>query len=325
MSRNDAQLTASWPQSKKATPFPLLTRAITKIWKHRLSYLFLAPFALCFTAFIFVPVVLAILLSFTYFNAIERPRFIGWHNFQYLFSQDLVFLKYALPNTIKFAIIVGPSGYIAAFLLAWLIVQLPAFARKWYALAIYTPSLTAGISMSVIWLPLLSGDRIGYLNNFLLKLGFISEPILWVSDQKYLMNSMMAVTIWSSMGVGFLAMLAGLLGVNQELYEAGKLDGIRSRLQEIWYITIPSMKPQMLFGAVMAIVGTFKAGHIGVELSGQNPTPQYAGTLLINHIDDYGSIRFEMGYASAVSVFLLLLMYVCNRLGFKLFGNKGDE
>lgn len=296
-----------------------------EIWRYRLSYLFVAPFFLCFLAFIFVPIGTALVLSLTYFNAIQPPRFIGWTNFQYLISQDLLFLKYALPNTFKFALVVGPGGYVAAFLLAWLIAQVPHLWRKWLALAMYTPSMTAGIAMAIVWLPLLTGDRIGYLNSFLLRIGFLSEPQLWVTDKQYLMISMMAVTLWSSMGVGFLGMLAGLLNVNRELYEAGKIDGIKSRLQEIWYLTIPSMKPQMLFGAVMSVVGTFKAGAIGVELSGQNPTPQYSGHLIINHIDDFGFIRFEMGYAAAISVFLLILIYLSKQFCWGLFGPREDE
>jgi len=314
--------------AKRKTSEPVgirLKRFFKTVWDYRLSYLFIAPFLFCFLAFIFVPVVLAALLSFTYYNALEPPRFIGWQNFQYLFSQDLIFLKYALPNTIKFALIVGPGGYVAAFLLAWLIAQLPNYARIWYALAFYTPSLTAGIAMSIVWLPLLTGDRIGYLNSFLMNFGFIDQPILWVTDKNYLMGSMIVVTLWSSMGVGFLAMMAGILNVNQELYEAARIDGVKSRLQEIWYITIPSMKPQMLFSAVMAIVGTFKAGTIGQELSGQFPTPQYAGHLLMSHIQDYGETRFEMGYAASLSVFLLILMFLSNKLGTKLFGTKEDE
>ncbi|TDG00834.1 carbohydrate ABC transporter permease [Paenibacillus piri] len=298
---------------------------LADIWAYRLSYLFIAPFMLCFVAFILIPVLAAIGLSFTYFNAIQPPRFIGWQNFQYLLSQDLLFLKHALPNTFKFALLVGPGGYVAAFVLAWLITQLPDVLRRWFALAMYTPSLTVGIAMSIVWLPMLTGDRIGYLNSVLLQLGIIDVPKLWVTDKDYLMNSMIVVTLWSSMGVGFLAMLAGILNVNKELYEAGRLDGIGSRLQEIWYITIPSMKPQMLFGAVMAIVSTFKAGAIGEELSGVHPTPEYAGHLIINHIDDYGFIRFEMGYASAISVFLLILMYACNKLSWGLFGTREDE
>ncbi len=300
-------------------------RLLSEIWDYRLSYLFIAPFLLCFAFFIVIPVIAAIGLSFTYFNGIERPRFIGWQNFQYLVSQDLLFLQHALPNTIKFALLVGPGGYIASFLLAWLIVQLPSRLSKWFALAMYTPSLTIGIAMSIVWLPLLSGDRIGYLNSLLLRIGLIDVPKLWVTDPSLLMNSMIVVTLWSSMGVGFLAMLAGLLNVPKDYYEAARIDGLKSRLQEIWYITIPSMKPQMLFGAVMAIVTTFKTGTIGVELSGQNPTPEYAGHLIINHIDDFGFIRFEMGYAAAISVFLLVLMYLSNKLSWGLFGTKEGE
>lgn len=323
MLSNRAQVAAGTPV--KAPVSTRFKQLLKEIWSYRLSYLFIMPFMLCFIAFILIPVVAAVVLSFTYFNAIQAPTFIGWKNFQYLISQDLLFLKYALPNTFKFAVIVGPGGYIASFILAWLICQLPAKSRKWIALAMYTPSLTAGIAMSIVWLPLLSGDRIGYLNSILLELGILDEPKLWVTDKAYLMNSMMVVTLWSSMGVGFLAMLAGILNVNPELYEAGRIDGMSSRLQEIWYITIPSMKPQMLFGAVMAIVSTFKAGAIGVELSGQNPTPQYAGHLIINHIDDYGFIRFEMGYAACVSVLLLIIMYLSNKLSWGLFGTKEDE
>ncbi|WP_438350580.1 carbohydrate ABC transporter permease [Paenibacillus sp. FA6] len=296
----------------------------SKIWSFRISYLFIAPFLLCFIAFIVTPILAAVGLSFTYYNAVEPPRFIGWSNFQYLIAQDLLFLKHALPNTFKFAIIVGPGGYVAAFLLAWLISRLRGGFRKWIALAMYTPSLTIGIAMTIIWLPMLTGDRIGYLNSVLLNLGIIDVPMLWITSPELLMNSMIAVTLWSSMGVGFLAMLAGILNVDTVLYEAGRIDGIRNSLQELWFITIPSMKPQMLFGAVMAIVTTFKTGSIGVELSGQNPTPEYAGHLIVNHINDYGFIRFEMGYAAAVSVFLLLIMYFANKLSWGLFGSKEE-
>ncbi|MFE5320551.1 carbohydrate ABC transporter permease [Paenibacillus sp. NPDC056579] len=298
---------------------------LQQMWDYRASYVFILPFMICFIIFIMIPVIAAFGLSFTYYNSLEPPRFVGWDNFKYMLSQDLILIKYAIPNTFKFATIVGPGGYIAAFLLAWLISILPGVYRKWFTLALYTPSLAGGVAMSIIWLPLLSGDRIGYLNSFLIKLGFISEPILWVTSKEYLMTSMIVVTLWSSMGIGFLAMLAGILNVNSELYEAGRLDGIKSKLEEIWYITIPSTKPQMLFGAVMAIVGAFKAGGIGTQLSGTNPTPQYSGHLIISQIDDYGFTRFELGYASALSVFLLIVIYLANKLCWRLFGTKEDE
>ncbi|CAM3609614.1 carbohydrate ABC transporter permease [Marinicrinis lubricantis] len=303
------------------TRFSLLGK---RIWQYRLSYLFIAPFVICFLAFIVIPVLAAFGLSFTDFNTIQFPNFIGWDNYAYIFSQDTIFLEHAIPNTIKFAVIVGPGGLILSFILAYLIAQIPDKFRIWFVLAIYAPSLTGGVVMQIIWLPLLAGDSIGYLNSFLLGLGLIEEPQQWVLDPAYLMNAMIIVTLWSSMGVGFLAMLAGILNVDPTLYEAARLDGVKSRLQEVWYITIPYMRPQMLFASVMAIVSAFKAGAIGEQLSQTKPTPEYAGHTLVNHIDDFGLIRFEMGYAAALSVVLLVFIFVFNRLSWKLFGSKED-
>ncbi|SDT52215.1 carbohydrate ABC transporter membrane protein 1, CUT1 family [Paenibacillaceae bacterium GAS479] len=315
--------TAGPPRSIRQKKLAIAS-TLTSMRKNWLSYVFIAPFLITFLLFIVIPTLAAIMLSLTYFNAIEPPKFVGWLNYQNLLTQDMVFWKYAIPNTFKFAIIVGPLGYMAAFMLAWFITQLPERIRVVYTLALYSPSMTAGVAMSVVWLIFFSGDRLGYLNSFLLELGVISEPVLWTQDPKYLMTVMILVTLWSSMGVGFLALLAGLQNVDTQLYEAGRIDGIRNRLQEIWYITIPAMKPQMLFGAVMAVVGTLKAGSISTQLSGSNPSPQYSGHLLINHIDDYGFIRYEMGYASTISVLLLVMTYIVSRICWKLFGSKEE-
>ncbi len=289
------------------------------IEKEGRAYAFLAPYALLFIVFIVVPVGAAVLLSFTYFDTIQPPRFIGLSNYIMLITQDELFMKYVLPNTIEFAVLIGPGGYALAFLLAWVLAQLPRIPRAILALILYSPSMTSAVTMATVWQTLFSGDQSGYLNSFLLNLNVIQEPIQWLQSPQYLMPIMIMVTLWSSMGVGFLAMLAGMLEINPELYEAGSLDGIRSRWQEILYITIPSMKPQMLFGAVMAIVGAFQAGAIGVTLSGSNPTPQYAGQLIVNHIEDYGFLRYEMGYAAAVSVVLLLMVLFFSRIANRLF------
>lgn len=218
-------------------------------------------------------------------------------------------MQYVLPNTLKFALIVGPIGYLLSFLMAWLLAQVPHRLRTVLALCLYSPSMTAGVTMAVLWKTIFSGDSNGYINAFLLSNGFILEPIQFLQSPEYLMTIMIIITLWNSMGVGFLAMLAGVLNINQELYEAAFIDGMKNRFQEIIYVTIPAMRPQMLFGAVMAIVGTFQAGRIGVDLSGVNPTPQNAGQLMINHIEDYGFARFEMGYAAAITVVLLLVVY----------------
>jgi multiple sugar transport system permease protein len=286
------------------------------------AYVFLFPYALLFIVFIVIPVLAAVLLSFTFFDSIQPPRFVGLDNYIALITQDDTFMRYVLPNTITFAMIVGPLGYALAFFLAWILAQLPRLPRTIFALILYLPSMTASVAMAVVWKTLFSGDQTGYLNSFLLGLGLITEPVQWLQSPQYLMAVMIMVTLWSSMGIGFLAMLAGILEISPELYEAAAIDGMSSRFQEIFYITIPSMKPQMLFAAVMATVGTFQAGAIGVTLSGSNPTPQYAGQLIVNHIEDYGFLRYEMGYAAAVSVVLLGMVLLFSRVATRLFGEK---
>lgn len=286
------------------------------------AFWLLLPYGLLFTIFIAIPVAMAIGLSLTHFNVIEVPKYAGFFNYIMLLTQDDVFFKFVLPNTFKFAVLVGPGGYFLSFILAWMLAQIQPAPRNVIALALYTPSMAGGVFISVIWRTLFSGDQSGYLNAMLLQSDLIDKPLQFLQSPEYLMNIMIFVSLWSSMGIGFLAMLAGILNINEELYEAAYVDGISNRFQEIVYITIPSMKPQMLFGAVMSIVGAFNNGGIGVALSGGNPTPQNAGQLIINHIEDYGFQRYEMGYAAAISVVLLLMVWFFSKVAYKFFGDS---
>ncbi len=288
------------------------------------SFILLAPYGFLFCLFIIIPVGAAIVLSFTYFNTIEPPQFIGIANYISLFTNDSVFMQYVLPNTLLYSIFVGIGGYALSFFMAWTLAQLTKLPRTVLTVIFYSPSMTGGVMLSTIWSVIFSGDKRGLLNTILLKMDIIDDPVQWLQSGKFLMPIMIIVALWSSMGVGFLAILSGILNVNQELYEAGYIDGIRNRFQEIIYITIPSIKPQMLFGAVMAVVNTFKDGGTGVILSGSNPTPDYAGQLIANHIDDYGFIRYEMGYASAISVVLLAFIYIMSRVVGGLFSSKDE-
>jgi multiple sugar transport system permease protein len=286
---------------------------------------FIIPYWTLFTVFIILPVIAAVVLSFTYFNAIETPRFIGIKNYIELITTDTIFMKYVLPNTIKFALIVGPIGYLMSFFLAWMLAQISSLPRTILAIIFYSPSLTLGVALADMWRIIFSGDSQGYLNALLMNLGIILEPIQYLQSPQYLMTIMIIIALWSSMGVGFLAMLAGILNIDQTLYEAAYVDGIKNRTQEIIYITLPSMKPQLLFGAVMSVVTTFQAGMIGVMLSGSNPTPQYAGQLIVNHIDDFGFIRYMMGYAAAISVVLLIIVYAISKITFKILGEGSQD
>lgn len=265
---------------------------------------------------------MAIGLSFTNYNTIQLPDAVGFLNYINLITQDEIFMQYVLPNTILFAVVVGIGGYMLSFFLAWSLAHLTKVPRTILALIIYSPSMTTGVAMATVWRILFSGDQSGYINSLLMRLGLITEPIEFLASSVYLMPVMIIVGLWSSMGVGFLAMLAGVMNIDETLYEAGAIDGIKNKFQEMFYITIPSMKPQMLFGAVMSVVSTFQAGAIGVQLSGTNPTPGYAGQLMVNHIEDYGFIRYEMGYAATVSVILLVIIYIFTIMAKKLFEER---
>ncbi len=286
------------------------------------AYVLLSPYIMLFSVFILVPVLMTAGLSFTTFDVINPPKFTGIANYVYLFTQDTVFMKFVLPNTFLYAIVVGVGGYILSFLIAWMLAQIQALPRTLLSLCIYVPSMLGQVFIGVIWRTVFSGDQSGWMNAILLQLGWIDQPIQFLLTSKYFMLIMIIVSLWSSMGIGFLSMISGILNINREIYEAAYIDGLRNRFQEIVHVTIPSMKPQMLFGAVMSITSAFNMGWIGVALAGVNPTPAYSGQLITNHIDDYGFIRYEMGYAAAISVMLLLIVYAFNLLAHKFFDEK---
>jgi multiple sugar transport system permease protein len=287
-----------------------LRRLGRDILRCRTCYCFLAPYALVFILFYVTPLVISVFFSFTYYNVLEPPRFIGLRNYINLLLGDDVFLK-ALKNTFIMAAVTGPLGYLASFLFAWFINELPRYIRALVTLVFYAPSISGAAYM--IWAIIFSGDAYGSINGLLMHLGILDQPVLWLTDPKYMMPVMLAVILWMSLGTGFLAFIAGLSTIDVTLYEAGLVDGIRNRWQELWYITLPNMKGMLMFGAVMAITQSFGVADVTVALAGF-PSTDYAVHTAVNHLVDYGSVRFEMGYASAIATLLFLAMIVCNAL-----------
>ncbi|MDR0316143.1 MAG: sugar ABC transporter permease [Treponema sp.] len=283
---------------------------LKKISSNRICYIFLAPYAIVFALFFIAPLVVSIFYSFTYFNILEAPRFIGLRNYINLLLGDDVFLK-AMKNTLIMAAITGPVGYIMAFLFAWFINELPRYIRAVVTLIFYAPSIAGSVFM--IWALIFSGDAYGYINGLLMNLGILDQPVLWLTDPKYMMPVILVVILWMSLGAGFLAFIAGLSTIDVTLYEAGLVDGISNRWQELWYITLPNMKGMLMFGAVMAITQSFGVADVTIQLAGF-PSTDYAVHTVVNHLIDYGSIRFEMGYASAIATLLFLTMILCNAL-----------
>lgn len=295
-----------------------LSRGTGKQYFVTISFLF--PYLLLFSLFTILPVLVSIVLSFTSFNALETPVFVGWENYTRMFLNDSVF-KIALKNTFLIAVITGPVGYLLSLALAWFVNELNPKMRAFVTLIFYSPSIAGNAYM--IWKLLFSSDEYGYANSILITLGIIKTPIQWLTNTDYMLTIVIIVTIWMSMGTGFLSFVAGFQGIDRSYYEAGAVDGIKNRWQELWFVTLPLIKPQMMFAAVMSITSAFGVGDVVTNLCG-SPSTDYAAHTIMNHLQDYGGVKYEMGYASALATFLFMLMVLSNIVIKKMIAKVGD-
>ncbi len=274
-----------------------------QIWDNKINYILMFPFLLFFTLFTVIPVGASMVLSFTRYDVLNDPVFVGWDNYLRMFLEDGIFLI-ALKNTLQFAIITGPVGYILCFVFAWFINDLPPYARAFFTVVFYAPTLA---NVYFIFQYIFSADMYGLINSVLMNLGLLDQPIAWLTNPAYMLNIVIIVQLWCSLGTGFLSFVAGLQNLDPSLAEAGAIDGVRNRFQELFYITLPQMGGMLMFGAVMQIASAFAVGGISASMLG-NPSVDYAGHTLVLHIADFGNTRFELGYASAIAVILFLLM-----------------
>ena len=288
--------------------------------KNKTAYFMLAPFFLLFVIFTVLPVVLSIILSLTDFNMLQLPTWQGMSNYARLFLDDEIFML-ACQNTLIFASITGPVSYILSLLIAWFINELPPKIRAVVTLIFYAPSISGQVYL--IWKTLFSSDSYGWANATLMDLGILSKPILWFEDAKYVMGLCIVVALWTSLGTSFLAFIAGLQTIDRSMYEAAAVDGIKNRWQELWYITLPTMRPQLMFGAVLAITNSFGFGAVVDALCGF-PSVDYAAHTIMHHLNDYGGQRYEVGYSSAIAVILFIIMYGSNVVIKKALAKVGE-
>lgn len=294
------------------------------IWKemkrNKAAYLMVAPYMILFSIFTIAPVLLSIVISFTDFNMLQWPNLVYLDNYITLFLDDDIFLL-TVKNTFTFAVIVGPSSYLMSFLVAWFINELSPRIRAVVTLIFYAPSISGQVYL--IWGTLFSSDSYGWVNAWCLEFSIINKEIAFFEDEKWVMPLCIVVALWVSLGTAFLAFIAGLQGVRRDLYEAGAVDGIKNRWQELWYITLPEMKPQLMFGAIMAITGAFGFGGIVTALAGF-PSVKYAAHTIMHHLEDYGGQRFEIGYSSTIAVVLFAIMIGANTLVRKMISKVGQ-
>ena len=288
--------------------------------RYKTDYLFMLPYLIVFFIFTVLPVLISIVFSFTDFNVFEKPNFIGFKNYFNLFLKDNLFMK-ALLNTLILALITGPVGYVLCFAIAWMVNEFGHKTRTVLTFLFYAPSLSGGLA--AIWTILFAGDANGFLNSFLMSANLIYEPIQWLTDTNYMMGVAFVIVLWMSLGTSFLSFTAGFRAIDRTMYEAAAIDGVRNRFQELWYITLPAMKPQLMFGAVMSITGSFGMGDVITGIFGF-PTTGYRLYTLVTMLQDYGGQRYEMGYASAIATLLFLIMIGMNKAVQKLIAKVGE-
>ena len=288
--------------------------------KNKTAYFMLAPFFILFIIFTVLPVFLSIILSLTDFNMLEVPGWKGITNYTRLFLDDEIFIL-ACQNTLIFASVTGPVSYLLSLLIAWFINELPPRIRAVVTLVFYAPSISGAVYM--IWQTLFSSDSYGWVNGLLLNWGLIDSPILYFQNEKWVMPLCIVVALWTSLGTAFLSFIAGLQTVDRAMFEAGAVDGIRNRWQEFWYITLPSMRSQLMFGAVLSITQSFGFGSIVTALCGF-PSVNYAAHTIMHCLDDYGGQRYEIGYSSAIAVILFVIMISCNAVIKRMLSKVGQ-
>lgn len=279
----------------------------------------LLPFMLLFTVFTIIPVIMTVPMAFTDFDMVNS-EFVGFSNFYNLFLSDKIFID-SIKTTLIFALVTGPVSYVLCFLLAWMINELPPVLKTIFTLIFYAPSIAGVYTM---WQLIFSGDAYGYLNSLLFNLGIITSPVQWMTDSRYILGVVIIVQLWISLGAGFLAMRAGFQNIDKSQYEAAAIEGIRTRWQELIYITIPSMAPQMLFAAVMQIVSSFAACTVAQNLVGF-PSTDYKAHTVMTHAFDYTWVRYEIGYSAAICMILFAVMYIANRFVSRFFGKYIDR
>ena len=311
-------------QTNAETKRPVKRNEVSKLrwtWQemknNKTAYFMVAPFLLLFIIFTVLPVFLSIILSLTDFNMLQMPSWKGISNYIRLFLNDEIFIL-ACQNTLVFAAITGPVSYLLSLLIAWFINELPPKVRAVVTLVFYAPSISGQVYL--IWKTLFSSDSYGWT---LMDLGFITSPILWFDNAEYVMPLCIVVALWTSLGTAFLSFIAGLQTIDRSMYEAAAVDGIKNRWQELWYITLPTMRPQLMFGAVLAITSSFGFGAVVDALCGF-PSVDYAAHTIMHHLNDYGGTRYEIGYASAIAVVLFVVMFGCNIVIKKALSKVGE-
>lgn len=289
---------------------------ISKLNKQKVSYLFIALPALLFFVFQLAPVFISFFWSFTRYDVVHAPRFIGLANYKSILFNDPLFWK-AVFNTMVYVIGVVPIGICLSLILAVAIDQKIKF-KNFFKSVFFLPTVTAIVAVSVIWKWLYAGEKYGLLNYAIMKLGF--HPIDWLSSPGWTLPSIMIMSVWAGVGYNMILFLAGLQTIPHVMYEAAEIDGA-GFWKKFFHITLPLLKPTIVFVSMMSFIFSFQVfeqvyimtgaqGGIGGVLN--------SALTIVAYLYDKGFQKFQMGYASALAYIIFFWIFVLTMINKRL-------
>ncbi|OGW84808.1 MAG: hypothetical protein A2987_02520 [Omnitrophica bacterium RIFCSPLOWO2_01_FULL_45_10] len=288
--------------------------------EHKWSYFFIAPAVLLFVVFIVGPLIASFYWSFTEYNGIHPPKWVGLANYKTIFFDDPRFWK-AIKNTVIYTLGVIPPGVVLSLLLAIAVDQQIKF-KNFFRIIYFIPSVTSVIALSVIWKWLFAGEKYGLINYFLLSLGL--KPIDWLMSPVWTLPAIMIMSIWAGIGYNMILFLAGLQTIPSTVYEAADIDGANV-LEKFWHITLPLLKPTMVFVVIMGFIASFQVFeriYIMTESEFGIGGVLDSALTLVAYLYDMGFRKFQMGYASALGYVVFIVIFLVTIINLKFVKSR---
>ena len=264
-------------------------------------YAFISPWIIGFLVFTAVPMVASLVISFTDWDSLSTPKFVGFGNYVKLFAHDPLFWR-ALTHTVYFALVSVPFSLLIALGLASMLAK-PFRGARLFRTIIYLPALVPLVAAAIIFRWLFKPEG-GPINSFLSLFG-VKGPA-WLLDSNWIIPAIILLTLWQ-VGAGTILLIAALQGVPHELYEAAQIDGA-SKMRQFWRISVPLVTPVLFFNLVTGLIGGFQVFAQVYVLTNGTSGPNNASLMLVPYIYQNAFKFYHMGYASSLAWVLFIIV-----------------
>lgn len=283
------------------------------------GWLFVSPALIGFSIFTFGSMLYSLYLSMTDYNLLSAPKWVGFANYIRAFAQDQYFYPF-FSNTVYFVVTLVPIVLVLSLLLAILINKKAGPLTKGYRVALFLPSITSTVAVSMVWLWIFNPDM-GILNNFLTAIGFNDLP-LWLGDPVWSKPALVIMRVWQMCGYYMLMFLAGLQTIPESLYEAAEVDGA-SVWQKFIRITVPMLSNTTFVVAILLVIEAFNMFEsIFIMTEGG---PLGSTSTIMYYIYEQGFTNYNMGYASALAWIFFAVVMVITLIQYKFRNEQGGE